>query len=140
MLGDIPKPRSVVWLGNSKKNILEFPEKAKKLKMSRKIEFEESSGNVFADLDLEDAEELQARGMVGFHVVALLKSREMKQREMAELLGIKQSEVSHLLNGHFSRFTVDKLLHFLKRMNQKVTIQISPHRQGEPYHHVDFGG
>ncbi len=60
----------------------------------------------------------------------------MKQREIAELLGIKQTEVSHLLNGHFSRFTVDKLLDFLKRMNQKVTIQISPHKQGEPYHNV----
>jgi predicted XRE-type DNA-binding protein len=108
--------------------------------MNRKIEFEKSAGNVFADLELEGAEELQARGMIGFHVIELLKSRNLKQREMAELLGIKQAEVSHLLNGHFSRFTVDKLLHFLKRMNQKVTIQISPHRQGEPYHHVGFGG
>jgi len=30
-LEDIPKPRSVVWLGNSRKNILEFPDGAKKL-------------------------------------------------------------------------------------------------------------
>ena len=28
----------------------------------------------------------------------------MKQREIAELLEIKQAEVSHLLNGHFSSF------------------------------------
>ena len=76
--------------------------------------------------------------MVGFHVVELLKRKDMKQREIAELLGIKKTEVSHLLTGHFSRFTVDKLLDFLKRMNQKVTIQISPHKQGEPYHNVAF--
>jgi len=107
--------------------------------MTKKIEFEESTGNVFADLGLDSPEELQARGMVGFHVVKLLKSKEMKQQEIAELLEIKQAEVSHLLNGHFSRFTVDKLLDFLKRMNQKVTIQISPRMQGEPYQHVAFG-
>jgi predicted XRE-type DNA-binding protein len=106
--------------------------------MTKEIEFEKGTGNVFADLGLEDAEELQARGMIGFHVVELLKKNDMKQREIAELLEIKQAEVSHLLNGHFSRFTVDKLLDFLKRMNQKVTIQISPHRHGEPYHQVAF--
>jgi transcriptional regulator, XRE family len=107
--------------------------------MTKQIEFEKSTGNVFADLGIEDAEELQVRGLIGFHVIELLKGKDMKQREIAELLEIKQAEVSHLLNGHFSRFTVDKLLDFLKRMNQKVTIQISPHRQGEPYQHVAFG-
>lgn len=107
--------------------------------MKKQIEFEKSTGNVFADLELEDAEELQARGLIGFHVIKLLKDKDMKQREIAELLEIKQAEVSHLLNGHFSRFTVDKLLDFLKRMNQKVTIKISPHKQGEPYQHVAFG-
>jgi predicted XRE-type DNA-binding protein len=56
--------------------------------------------------------------------------------EMAKLLGVKQAEVSHLLNGHFSRFTTDKLLDFLNRMDQKVTIQISPHKNGEPYQNV----
>ena len=109
------------------------------MKKQVEIEFEESSGNIFADLGFEDAEELQARALIGCHVVQLLNERNMKQREIAALLEIKQSEVSHLLNGHFSRFTTDKLLDFLKRMNQKVTIEISPHRQGEPFHQVAFG-
>lgn len=104
-----------------------------------KIEFEESSGNVFADLGLEDAEELQTRGILGFHVVQLLKDKDLKQREIADLLGIKQAEVSHLMNGHFSRFSTDKLLDFLKRLEHKVTIEISPHKKGEPYHQVAFG-
>ena len=108
--------------------------------MATNIEFEHSSGNVFADLGIDDGEELQARGLIGFHVIALLKYKDMKQREISSLLGIKQAEVSHLLNGHFSRFTVDKLLEFLKYLNQKVTIQISPHKKGEPYQHVAFRG
>jgi hypothetical protein len=45
----------------------------------------------------------------------------------------QQSEVSHLLNGHFSRYTTDKLLDFLKRLDRKVTIRISAHKPGEPY-------
>lgn len=102
-------------------------------------EFEEGSGNVFADLGLEDADELFARAKLGSHVHKLLQDKKLKQREIASLLGIKQPEVSHLMNGHFNRFTTDKLLDFLKRLDRKVTIQISPHKPGEPYQEVGFG-
>jgi predicted XRE-type DNA-binding protein len=103
------------------------------------IAFEESSGNVFADLGLEDADELFTRSRLGFHVYKLLSDRKLKQREIATLLGIKQPEVSHLMNGHFSRFTTDKLLNFLKRLDRKVTIRISQRRPGEPYQEIGFG-
>ena len=75
----------------------------------------------------------------GFHVYQLLTARKLKQREIAELLGIKQPEVSHLMNGHFNRFTTDKLLEFLKRLDRKVTIQVSSHKPGEPYQEIGFG-
>jgi predicted XRE-type DNA-binding protein len=103
------------------------------------IEFEEGSGNVFADLGMPDAEERLIRAQLGFHVVTLLKNRDLKQKEAALLLDIAQPDVSHLMNGHFSRFTTDKLLDFLKRLEQKVTIEISPHHGGEPYQSVAFG-
>jgi hypothetical protein len=45
-------------------------------------------------------------------------------------------DVSHLMNGHFSRFTTDKLLDFLRRLNQ--IIEISPHYEGEPFQAVAF--
>src|SRR6266478_5712643 len=102
-------------------------------------EFEEGSGNVFADLGLEDGDELFARAKIGLHVQKILKDKKLAQREIASLLGIKQPEVSHLMNGHFSRFTTDKLLEFLKRLDQTVSIRIRPHRPGEPYQEVGFG-
>src|SRR3954469_21528294 len=103
------------------------------------IEREEGSGNVFADLGFEEAEELYARAQLGFHVHELVVGRKLKQREIASLLGIKQPEVSHLMNGHFSRFTTDKILDFLRRLDRKVTIRITPHKPGEPYEEVGFG-
>jgi predicted XRE-type DNA-binding protein len=71
------------------------------------IEFEEGSGNVFADLGLEDADELFARTQSGFHVYKLIQDKKLKHKDIAALLGIKQPEVSHLMNGHFNRFTTD---------------------------------
>jgi predicted XRE-type DNA-binding protein len=106
--------------------------------MSEEIEMYEGSGNVYADLGLENADELFTRSQIGFLVFKILEDRKLKQREIASVLGIAQSDVSHLMNGHFSRFTTDKLLDFLKRLDQKVTIQISSHHQGEPYQQVIF--
>jgi predicted XRE-type DNA-binding protein len=102
------------------------------------IEFEEGSGNVFADLGLKEADQLLARSQIGFHVFKILKDKKLKQREISAILGIAQPDVSHLMNGHFSRFTTDKLLDFLRRLDRKVTIEVSPHQKGEPYQQVTF--
>jgi len=107
-------------------------------KSRKSIKFEEGSGNVFADLGLKDADQLLARAQMGFHVFKILEEKNLKQREIASILGIAQSDVSHLMNGHFSRFTTDKILDFLKRLDRKVTIEVSRHRKGEPYQEVTF--
>jgi predicted XRE-type DNA-binding protein len=107
-------------------------------KKQKRIEFQEGSGNVFADLGLKDADQLLARAQIGFHVFKILEDKKLKQREIADVLGIAQPDVSHLMNGHFSRFTTDKLLDFLKRLDRKVTIEVSPRHKGEPYQHVTF--
>jgi predicted XRE-type DNA-binding protein len=107
-----------------------------KPKRGTQIRCEEGSGNVFAVLGLKDADELFARAQLGFHVHKIVTGLKLKQREIASVLGIAQPEVSHLMNGHFSRFTTDKLLGFLKRLDRKVTIQISDHKPGEPFQEV----
>ena len=60
-----------------------------------KIEFTESTSNVFADMGLEDAEELLTRAKLGFAVRQILESRNLKQQEIANILNIKQPEVSN---------------------------------------------
>ena len=50
------------------------------------IEFEEGSGNVFADLGLKDADELFTRSQLGFHIYKILTDRNLKQREIGALL------------------------------------------------------
>ncbi len=108
------------------------------MKMRKLIEFENGSGSVYADLGLKDADQLLARAQIGFHVFKILENKKLKQREIADVLGIAQPDVSHLMNGHFSRFTTDKLLDFLKRLDRKVMIEVSPHHKGEPYQQVIF--
>ena len=100
--------------------------------------FEKGSGNVFADLGLEESAELFTRAQIGFHVIKTLKEHGFRQGKVVDLLEIEQPEVSHLMNGHFSRFSTEKLLEFLNKLDFKVTYQISDHKKGEPYREVAF--
>ncbi len=99
-------------------------------------EYEIGSGNVFADLELDDADELLIRAQLGHTVRPILKARKLKQREIAKLLAIDQAEVSKLMNGQYHLFAEGRLFAFLKRLEQKIMIQVSHHRKGEPYQRV----
>ena len=95
------------------------------------IKFVESSGNVFADMELEDAEELLTRAKLGVAVRQILEKRKLKQQKIAELLNIRQPEVSNLMKGKYHLFSEARLFGFLNRLERKVTIQISTHHAGE---------
>ncbi len=102
------------------------------------IEFEISSDNIFADLGLEDADELYTRAALGVQVLRIIRERGYSQKEAAEFLGLKQPEVSAIMCAKFSRFSQERLIAFLNKLNQKVTIQVSRHYKGEPYQQVTF--
>ena len=67
---------------------------------------------------------------MGFHVYTILKDKKLKQREISSLLGIAQPDVSHLMNGHLSRLTTDKVLDFLKRLDRKIIVRNQPAQTG----------
>ena len=102
------------------------------------IEFEAGSGNIFADLGLNDADELYTRACLGVQVMKFLKERQYSQKEAAEFLNIKQPEVSAIMRAKFSRFSQERLINFLNKLNQKVVIEVSRHNQGEPFQQVIF--
>jgi len=101
------------------------------MKKNRKIAFEESSGNVFADMGLDDADELLTRAKLGHSVRMILEKKKLKQREIGKLLEIKQPEVSNLMNGRYTLFSQERLFGFLNKLDRKVTVQVSRRRKGE---------
>jgi predicted XRE-type DNA-binding protein len=82
--------------------------------------------NVFADLGFPDAAERQAKARLAFATNDLLKSRRLKQREAAELLGIPQLKVSMIKNYRLDNSSVDRLMEFLTALDQDVEIRIRP--------------
>ena len=85
-----------------------------------------SSGNVFADLELENPEELQLKARLTHLITYITKQRGWTQKQTAEALGIKQPDVSALGRGkRLEHYSVGRLMHFLSLLEQKVTITVS---------------
>lgn len=96
-----------------------------------RIKITRGSGNVFADIGLKDADEMLTRAQLAHRIHAIVKQRGLKQKEAADILGLKQPDVSALMNGKFLDFSVDRLLNLLVRLNQEVEITIKPAPRGK---------
>jgi predicted XRE-type DNA-binding protein len=95
--------------------------------MSKKS-YEMGSGNVFKDLGIPNAEEHLVKAQLVFKIDTIMKDGGLKQAASADLLGIKQPDVSKMLRGDFKQFSVERLLRFLVALNQDVEIVVKPHR------------
>ena len=95
--------------------------------MKRK-RYEIGSGNVFQDIGVPNAEEHLVKAQLVFKIDAIRKQRRLKQIEVANLLDIRQPDVSKMLRGEFRQFSVERLLRFLVALNQDVEIVVKPHR------------
>jgi predicted XRE-type DNA-binding protein len=95
--------------------------------MSKKS-YEIGSGNVFKDLGIPNAEEHLVKAQLVFKIDTIMKERGLKQSAAANVLGVKQPDVSKMLRGDFKQFSVERLLRFLVALNQDVEIVVKPHR------------
>lgn len=64
---------------------------------------EESSGSVFADLELAEVQELETKAQLAHRIGEIIHGRHLNQTEAAEVLGATQPIVSRLMNGQLTR-------------------------------------
>ena len=96
--------------------------------MTKTIESYPSSGNVFADLNLPDADELLAKSELAVRIFKIIRRRRLTQAAAGKVLGISQPKVSALLNGRLDGFSTDRLFRFLNKLGCDVRITVSPPR------------
>ncbi len=88
----------------------------------------DSSGNVFADLGIENADEYMAKSQLAAEILRIVQRRRLTQAEAAKLLGIRQPKISELLRGRLDGFSTDRLLRFIIRLGYDVQIKLSKAR------------
>jgi predicted XRE-type DNA-binding protein len=85
-----------------------------------------SSGNVFADLGMPNAEELGTKVRLAASVNAILARRKLTQAAAAKVLGVNQPKVSALKGYKLEGFSVERLMHFATLLQHDVVIEIRP--------------
>lgn len=88
------------------------------------IGVEISSGNVFADLELPDAEKLKIKSGLAIEIVRAVRQLGLTQTEAAKRMGIPQPKVSGLLRGDFANLSERKLMECLKRLGYDIEIKV----------------
>ena len=83
-----------------------------------------SSGNVFADLGFGNPEEELLKAKLVREIRAIIKRRKLTQTKAAAMLGLKQPDVSALVTGRVGKFSIDRLVRCLDRMDYTVGVVV----------------
>jgi predicted XRE-type DNA-binding protein len=105
------------------------------------IEVTASSGNVFRDLGLRNADELLAKADLSLLIRRVIRAEGLTQRQAADVIGVAPSDISDLARGELKRFSYERLIRFLVRLGIDVTIRVSapPKRRRRAALTVEFG-
>ena len=90
------------------------------------IEVQRSSGNVYADLGLPDAERLKIKSGLVIEIRKAMRRHGLTQQEAAKRMGITQPKVSDMMRGDFSNLSERKLMDCLNRLGYDIEITVKP--------------
>jgi predicted XRE-type DNA-binding protein len=88
------------------------------------IEVETSSGNVFADLGLPNAEKLKVKSGLMIEITKALRRLGLTQEEAGRRIGLPQPKVSALLRGDVTNLSKRKLMDCLNRLGYDIEITV----------------
>jgi len=90
------------------------------------ILIEHGSGNVFADLGFENADELLAKAQLVRAICESMKASGVSVGELAARVDAEEAKLSRLLKGVTDGYTTDRLLRMLNSLDQDVEIIVRP--------------
>ena len=90
------------------------------------IEVQRSSGNVYLDLGLPDAEELKIKTGLVVEIRKATRRLGLTQQEPAKRMGITQPKVSDMMRGELSNLSERKLMDCLNRLGYDIEIKVKP--------------
>lgn len=98
------------------------------------VEVELSSGNVFADLGLPDADKLKIKSGLVIEITKAVRNLGLSQGEAGRRMGLPQPKLSGLFRGDFSNVSERKLMDCLNRLGYDIEIKVKP--SAEPVGHL----
>jgi predicted XRE-type DNA-binding protein len=84
-----------------------------------------SSGNVFADAGLPDADTHLVKAELVRRLDEIIRERGLSQRETARVLGVAQPDLANILRGRFRGCSVERLMRMLTAFDCDVSIVVA---------------
>ena len=95
------------------------------------IEIEKGSANIYEDLGLPDAAEMQVKATLAAKIGEIIKHRHLTQTQAAEILCMPQPKLSGMLRGQFRGISEAKMRECLNRLGQDVEIVVRTASAGQ---------
>ena len=95
------------------------------------MELIHGSGNVFRDFGHPNAGLEQARALVAAKIIGVLDDRQLSTREAEKLTGVPHSEFSRIRNTQLRRFTLDRMITILGKLDEEIEVNVTFRPRGE---------
>ena len=96
--------------------------------MIRKLRTVHGSGNVFRDLGHPNADVEQIKAILAAQIIIALDARKLTVRAAQELTGIAAADFSRIRRVKLDRFTIDRLVAILNKLDRRVNVSVSVRR------------
>jgi predicted XRE-type DNA-binding protein len=93
------------------------------------MELIRGSGNAFRDFDRPNADLEQARAILAAKIIDALDGRKLTARAAEKLTGVSHTDLSRIRNAKLDRFTLDRMITILGKLDADVEISIDIRRR-----------
>ena len=93
--------------------------------MNDDFEVTRGKGNVFRDFGHADADAQHLKAVLAAQIIKVLDARRITVRKAEDVTGIAAADFSRIRNAKLDRFTIDRLMTILGRLDQQVEIEVT---------------
>jgi predicted XRE-type DNA-binding protein len=106
--------------------------------MAEGIDFTRSSGNVFADMGFENAEEELLKAELTLQIRKAIRDKGLSRQAAAQLIGVSEQQAGALMHNRSGRLSVGRLMQALTRLDRDIEVTVRPKAAGCDAGHVSL--
>jgi predicted XRE-type DNA-binding protein len=92
--------------------------------MSEDLELVRGSNNPCKDMGLPEADAKLIKADLAAEIIAILRERRLTEAAATKLAGVQTADMSRIRNADLSRFTINRLVMMLNRLDRHVEVHL----------------
>jgi predicted XRE-type DNA-binding protein len=89
------------------------------------LEIIKGSGNVFRDVGLPDPDTKLIKADLAAEIIRVLRTAKLSNVAAARRAGVAETDISRIRHADLNRFTIDRLVRILNRLDRRVEVVIT---------------